>query len=99
MRVLVCGGRDFSNFPGHGASPGLRKKYSEEKKLLYNTLYDLCDEFDEWTTPDSYGNKLPTIEIISGCARGADTTAIDWAVINWTGLHEYPAPIVTGKQR
>lgn len=43
------------------------------------------------TEPDEYGNYLYDVTIISGAARGTDTLAIDWAVVNWTGLQTYPA--------
>lgn len=37
-------------------------------------------------------NWLPSdIHIIAGGAGGADTMAIDWAVVNWCGFTEYPA--------
>lgn len=37
-------------------------------------------------------NWLPSdIHIIAGGARGADTLAIDWAVVNGCGFTEYPA--------
>ena len=79
MRVLVCGGRNYN-----------------DKNKVYNTLYDLCDEFNLWSIPDEYGNKLPgPITIIHGKATGADTLAEDWAVVNWTGLEEYPADWAT----
>lgn len=74
-RILVCGGRDFTN-----------------RDLMFKTLYDLCDEFGLWSVKDEYGNTLPDkVIIISGKARGADTLAIDWAVINWIDFEEYPA--------
>lgn len=33
----------------------------------------------------------PDLHIISGGAKGADSLAIDWAVINWVPFTEYPA--------
>jgi hypothetical protein len=75
MRILVCGGRDML-----------------DKKLVYNTLYDLCEEFGLKGDPDKYGNWMPKdMTIIHGKAAGADTLADDWAVVNWTGIDEYPA--------
>lgn len=41
--------------------------------------------------PDQYGNWLPDVFVISGKARGADTLAIDWAVVNWQDYKEFPA--------
>src|SRR5688500_9769837 len=76
-RILVCGGRDFNN-----------------KELLYTTLDNICLERG-WCTPpdkrDEYGNWLPEVHIISGMARGADTIAVDWAVVNFCNWSEYPA--------
>ena len=75
MKVLVCGGRDFTDWGS-----------------VCITLYNICDEFKLWTEPDNYGNKLPEgITIISGAARGADSLAIDWAVVNWAPFKEYKA--------
>ena len=60
----------------------------EDRNLLYRTL----DEITPRTEPDEYGNDMPkNVTIISGMARGADTIAVDWAVINWCGIDEYPA--------
>lgn len=33
----------------------------------------------------------PDLFIISGGAKGADTLAIDWAVVHWVPFQEYPA--------
>lgn len=75
MRVLVCGGRDYA-----------------DRDKVYKTLYDICDEFLLWSPEDEHGNKLPgPITIINGAAKGADNIATDWAVVNRTGLKEYPA--------
>lgn len=43
------------------------------------------------TEPDEYGNYLYAVTIIHGAARGADTLAGQWAVINWCPFEEYPA--------
>ena len=43
------------------------------------------------TEPDEYGNFLYSVTIISGGARGADTLAEEWAVVNWTGLEIFLA--------
>src|SRR6267142_3760750 len=75
MKILVCGGRDFT-----------------DKKLLFNTLDDLDTKFNLWAPPDRYGNTLPSgLEIISGGAKGADTLAIDYAIVNWCKFKEYKA--------
>lgn len=34
---------------------------------------------------------MPGVIIISGMAKGADSLAIDWAVVNWLRWEEYPA--------
>ena len=76
MRVLVCGGRDFT-----------------DKDLLFRTLDKLCP-----TTMGEEANQTwlaPPIDlvIISGGARGADTLAIDWAVVNWCRFSEYKVDV------
>ena len=44
------------------------------KKLMYNTLDALCEEFNLKGEPDEYGNWMPQgITIINGKAAGADT--------------------------
>jgi len=43
------------------------------------------------TEEDEYGNFLYVVTIIHGNAKGTDTLADQWAVINWTGLKVYPA--------
>ena len=91
MRILVCGGRDYARFPGHSAPPEELARYKIEKEHINRVLYDVCDEFNLWHEPDQYGNTLPKCTIISGGAKGADDTAIDWAVVSWTGLEVYPA--------
>jgi len=42
------------------------------------------DDMNSWLPP-------PGTVIISGCATGADQHAIDWAVVHWAQLEEYPA--------
>ena len=72
-KVLVCGGRDFT-----------------DRDKLYITL-DSLFAAREWIIGEPDGDWLPDVTIISGCARGADTIAIDYAVVNWCGLMEFPA--------
>lgn len=43
------------------------------------------------TPENEYGNWLPAVHIIAGGAKGADTSAIYWAVINGCPFTEYPA--------
>jgi hypothetical protein len=62
-----------------------------DRNLLINTLDRLCDERGWNMEPAPDGNYLPDVLIISGKARGADTLAIDWAVVNWQPVEEYPA--------
>lgn len=62
-----------------------------DKIKLYKTLDDICD-YEGWNyEPDSSGNYLPAVHIISGKTRGADTLAVDWAVVNWCDFTEFPA--------
>lgn len=74
MRVLVCGGRDYTDY-----------------ETFRNKLEEIAQELFPRTPEDDYGNYLYTVHIISGGARGADTLAIDWAVVNWCPFTEYKA--------
>lgn len=49
----------------------------DQRGLLYNTLSEIADE--------------GTCTIISGMARGADTLAVDWAILNNSNVDKYPA--------
>ncbi len=86
-RVLVCGGRDFGDLSIPRDSP-LWFKRKTEYQLIHQTLSNLFPVVQEdestWLPPAG-------VCIISGKARGADTAAADWAVVNWTQLEEYPA--------
>lgn len=70
-RILVCGGRDFSNY-----------------RLLSQSLDKICIA-REWVWDKEY--LMPAVVIISGMAKGADTLAIEWAIVNWCTWEEYPA--------
>lgn len=52
---------------------------------------ELCSKYGWITEPSEDGNYLPLAHVISGKAKGADTLAIDWAVVNWLTWDEYPA--------
>lgn len=56
--------------------------------LLSNTLNKICID-REWLWDIEY--YMPGVIIISGMAKGADSLAIDWAVVNWLRWEEYPA--------
>lgn len=104
MRVLVYGGREFGELPKskppHEISPGVysyvdpnhpdyeRKK--KERDFVLRELEIFAQENSVHYVPDD--NWLPSdIMIISGGARGVDSIAIDWAVVNWCPFKEYPA--------
>lgn len=71
MRILVCGGRDYS-----------------DNAKVYATL----DAITPRTVPDEFGNDMPdNVTIIHGGARGADSLADDWAVVNWCAVDVYTA--------
>lgn len=55
--------------------------------LLANTMDKLCLD-REWVWDTEYC--MPDVIVISGKAKGADTLAIDWAVVNWLQWEEYP---------
>lgn len=63
----------------------------KDRYRVYAVLDKLCEDRG-WITPkDKYGNWFPAVRIISGMAKGADSHAVDWAVVNWTMLSEFPA--------
>lgn len=86
-RILVCGGRDFGDMSIPRDSPFWFKRKAEYQ-FIHKILSDLFPVVQEdestWLPPSD-------VCIISGKARGVDTAAIDWAVINWTAFEEYPA--------
>lgn len=89
MRVLVCGGRDYGNLPEELDHPNREQKLKEYEHILY-ALSELSLDWSKHSE-DKYGNWLPNVTIISGVAKGVDTVAIDWAVLNWCPFEEYPA--------
>ena len=54
--------------------------------LLSSTLDKLCLDRGWVREPDEYGNWLPDVTVVHGGAKGADSLATDWAVINWCYL-------------
>lgn len=88
MRILVCGGRDFSDLstPEKQKNQKLRSQYS----FVFEELNKIVIEFSKEYNPDD--NWLPTdITIISGGARGVDSTAIDFAICNFCPFVEFTA--------
>lgn len=51
-------------------------------------LYDFCDEFH---LADNEYNMPNGLTIIHGGARGADSLADQWAVVNWVPIKEFKA--------
>jgi len=80
IKFIVCGGRDFANLPSKAA-----KNYSDklaEYNYVMHTLDKLSIKFSSFYNP--HDNWLPNdIMVISGGAKGVDSAAIDWAVVNW----------------
>ena len=79
MRVLVCGGRNYD--------------MTDEATHMWFTDHMEKIAFDRFPRlpEDEYGNFLYDVTIIAGGARGIDTMAIDWAVVNWCPFKEFPA--------
>jgi hypothetical protein len=76
VRALVCGGRDYTNWPFFSATLGrLLSDY-----YVYNP-----------TVNAPYGNWCWDLVIISGKAPGADTMAEQWALLNYVSAEIYPA--------
>lgn len=75
MKILVCGGRDY----------GLNEK---ERNHILSVLGQFAIDNSTCYVPND--NWLPSdFVIIAGGAKGVDTVAIDWAVVNWCLFKEY----------
>jgi SLOG family YspA-like protein len=91
--VLVCGGRDFGDLRG----PAGNEDHPDHKRVCseYNHTLRTLDRLalNSWpkTPEDEYGNWLPNVVIITGGASGVDSTATDWAAVNWCQFKEYKA--------
>lgn len=92
MRVLVFGGRDYgdlASLKGNRSDPRWAQREREYRHVM-TALDRLAIEKSVAYNPND--NWLPhDFVIISGCATGADSVAIDWAVVNWCRFEEYPA--------
>lgn len=89
IKFIVCGGRDFSNIPNRltKVEYALKKK---EHQYIFAMLDILAIKYSSFY--NKYDNWLPNdIVVISGAARGVDTSVIDWALINWCSYREYQA--------
>ena len=80
MRWLVCSGRDFGNDGPNGPQFSFIITKLEELASKYCPNYPS----EEVQLPEG-------VEIIAGKARGVDTVAVDWAVVNWLPFKEFPA--------
>lgn len=99
IKLLVCGGRDFGKLPTisnkgqtYGPDrehPDFEKRYAEHQFIM-KTLHEFAEANSAFYNPND--NWLPAdIHIISGGATGADSVAIDWAIVNWCTFDEYKA--------
>jgi hypothetical protein len=76
QKILICGGRHVP----HDISE------------IFNQFSAIVDKhIIDWSEPDNYGNTLPIAHIIHGNARGVDTLADRYAVVNWLKLSVFPA--------
>ncbi|MDE2097343.1 MAG: DUF2493 domain-containing protein [Patescibacteria group bacterium] len=75
MRVLVCGGRDFTD----------RNFVYTWLDKLFAPSYGDGPEAQPWWLP------RPDLFLILGGARGVDQHAEDWAVVNWVRHIVFPA--------
>lgn len=85
MRIIVAGGRDFGyRFTTEGFQND--DWFQRCRRQMFGALDQLCaDHGDEYLMPRK------NIRIVSGMARGADSMAIEWAVVNFVPVDEYPA--------
>lgn len=80
MKWLVCGGRHF----------GIDGRFGRERRFIFFMLDLIAGEFCPGYPSEQ--KQLPEgIELIAGGATGADTVAVDWAIVNWLPFKEYPA--------
>lgn len=94
MKWLVCGGRDFGEIDRyhqhHEPNNWLIRKQEKEFTFIWSNLDNLLEERKTYiTTCDSL--KLPTVEVISGMARGVDSVAVNWADAYGLKCHKFPA--------
>ncbi len=76
MRVLVCGGRDYTD----------RLNVYRWLDKLFAPHNDPDGKLVNWRQLPR-----PDLHLISGAARGADSFATDWAMVNWVSSTEFPA--------
>lgn len=78
----MCGGRTYGE-----------AIYGKPKEQMLQERHHIIGELDARTAPKDPDYMLPDPEtfIISGAAKGADSVAIDWAIVNWIQFCEYPA--------
>lgn len=60
------------------------KDYDKFNKFMFDFCEDRGLHEDEYKMPNG-------ITIIHGAAKGADSLADQWAVVNWVPFEEYPA--------
>jgi predicted Rossmann-fold nucleotide-binding protein len=88
LKVIVCGGRDFGKIPS-SHDPDYHQKVKEYnfiQRTLDRILHpqeNITDDMDTWLPND--------VTVITGGATGVDGAAVDWGIVNWTGLEEYYA--------
>ena len=92
MTVLVYGGRDFADIPMRNGRPNKQHPLFAQREAELYFVYTMLEK--ELTIPDDGPNgwhlREPT-RIIAGGARGADTAAVEWAILNVIPFKEYPA--------
>lgn len=88
MKILVCGGRKFGDLKTVKRGTPLWHERVAQYRFVHRTLDAMFpadkDDMTTWLPP-------PDTVIISGMASGADTAAVDWAMVNWVSFLEFPA--------
>jgi hypothetical protein len=75
MKVIVCGGRDF-----------------DDRNFIYSWLDKLfAPSYGDSTEAQPWRLPRPDLILVLGGARGVDSIAEDWAVVNWVRQIVYPA--------
>lgn len=89
MKVLVCGGRDFGNISKDHNGKRIEDGKPEQYRFIMSYLDEKFIPYDRQTEDPETWLPPAGLVIIAGAAKGVDSVAIDWAVVNWCMYEEY----------
>lgn len=97
MIIAVCGGRSFGDiatlqrkFPLEYKDHPLWERREAEYQFVFRTLSFAAAELSRHYRIDEPW-QATDLEIVTGCARGADAAAVDWAKSNLLSYRVYEA--------